>query len=153
MDESKKKKEYLKKLEKRKLKKSQEYKALAFSTGITLVFALLFGFFGYSFITGEVRVIPLIIAAAFLAEGLAQGLILRKMRAQILCQRPVSTAIRLSGLLLIIFICTGNIFAAAAGFTLIKKSRTLEYTMTIYALITTVFVMMVSALKIGRAHV
>ena len=74
MDESKKKKEYLKKLEKRKLKKSQEYKALAFSTGITLVFALLFGFFGYSFITGEVRVIPLIIAAAFLAEGLAQGL-------------------------------------------------------------------------------
>ena len=106
MDESKKKKEYLKKLEKRKLKKSQEYKALAFSTGITLVFALLFGFFGYSFITGEVRAIPLIIAAAFLAEGLAQGLILRKMRAQILCQRPVSTAIRLSGLLLIIFICT-----------------------------------------------
>jgi peptide/nickel transport system permease protein len=153
MDESKKKKEYLKKLEKRKLKKSQEYKALAFSTGITLVFALLFGFFGYSFITGEVRVIPLIIAAAFLAEGLAQGLILRKMRAQILCQRPVSTAIRLSGLLLIIFICTGNIFAAAAGFTLIKKSRTLEYTMTIYALITTVFVMMVSALNLFKDYV
>ena len=36
---------------------------------------------------------------------------------------------------------------------MIKKSRTLEYTMTIYALITTVFVMMVSALNLFKDYV
>ena len=44
MDEKKKKKEYQKKLNSKKLKKSQEYKTLSFTTGISLVFALLFAF-------------------------------------------------------------------------------------------------------------
>ena len=84
MDEKKKKKEYQKKLNSKKLKKSQEYKTLSFTTGISLVFALLFAFFGYSFITGEVHTVPLLLAAAFLAEGLIQVFLLYRLRIQLL---------------------------------------------------------------------
>lgn len=60
---------------------------------------------------------------------------------------------RLSGILLLAFVVTGNIFAAVAGFTLIKKQRTLEYTMTVYAAITTLGVIMVSGLNLFKEYV
>ncbi len=153
MDDNRRKTEYLKKLESKKLKRSQEYKTLSFSMGISLIFSLVFAFFGYSFITGEIHAVPLLLAAAFLAEGLFQWLLLSRLRAQILRAGTVSRAVRLSGILLIAFIATGNVFAAAAGFTLIKRWRPLEYTMTVYAAITTVLVMLVSALNLFKDYV
>lgn len=153
MDEKKKKKEYQKKLNSKKLKKSQEYKTLSFTTGISLVFALLFAFFGYSFITGEVHTVPLLLAAAFLAEGLIQVFLLYRLRIQLLKTNTISRAMRMSGILLLAFLATGNIFAVVSGFTLLKKSRTLEYTMTIYAIITTILVMIVSALNLFKEYV
>ena len=153
MDDNKRKKEYLRKLESKKLKKSQEYKELSFSAGVTWVFALLFALSGYSFITGKVTVTPLILAAAFAVEGLIQLILLHRMRAALLKSKPISRAMRLSGILLLAFVVTGNIFAAVAGFTLIKKQRTLEYTMTVYAAITTLGVIMVSGLNLFKEYV
>ena len=153
MDDNKRKKEYLRKLESKKLKKSPEYKELSFSAGVTWVFALLFALSGYSFITGKVTVTPLILAAAFAVEGVVQLILLHRMRAALLKSKPISRAMRLSGILLLAFVVTGNIFAAVAGFTLIKKQRTLEYTMTVYAAITTLGVIMVSGLNLFKEYV
>ena len=153
MDDNKRKKEYLRKLESKKLKKSQEYKELSFSAGVTWVFALLFALSGYSFITGKVTVTPLILAAAFAVEGLIPLILLHRMRAALLKSKPISRGMRLSGILLLAFVVTGNIFAAVAGFTLIKKQRTLEYTMTVYAAITTLCVIMVSGLNLFKEYV
>ena len=153
MDENKRKKEYLKKLESKKLKKSQEFKALSFSAGATLLLTALFGFSGYNLITRETSPALLLLAAAFLAEALIQFLLARKMRRELLESGEISTVVRLSGLFLLAFALTCNVFAIAAGLTLIKKNRPLEYTMTIYALITTLGVMMVSALNLFKEYV
>ena len=93
MDDNKRKKEYLRKLESKKLKKSPEYKELSFSAGVTWVFALLFALSGYSFITGKVTVTPLILAAAFAVEGVVQLILLHRMRAALLKSKPISPAI------------------------------------------------------------
>lgn len=153
MDDNKKRLEYQKKLESKKLKKSQEYKSLGFSTGVSLAFAALFGFSGFSLITGEVKPVPMLLAAVFLTEALVQFLFLRWMRGALLQTGGIPRRLRLCGIILILFLATGNIFAAVSGFTTIKKSRTLEYTMTVYAMITTFGIIMVSSLNLFKEYV
>ena len=60
MDNNKRKKEYLRKLESKKLKKSQEYKELSFSAAVTWVFALLFALSGYSSVSYTHLTLPTI---------------------------------------------------------------------------------------------
>lgn len=153
MDDNKRRKEYIKKLEGKKLKKSQEYKNLGFSAGITLALAVLLGLSGYSFITGEATPALLILAGIFALEGIVQLLLLSWIKGALLKSKPITKPMRLSGILLLAFGATGNIFAIVSGFILIKKTRTLEYTMTVYAAITNFGVILVSALNLFKEYV
>lgn len=48
---------------------------------------------------------------------------------------------------------TGNFFIAIAGFTLIKKQKSIEYTLCIYSILTTITIMLVSALNLFKEYV
>ena len=153
MDENKRKRDYVKKLKNRKLRKSQEYKNLTFSSGVTLALALIFALSGFNFITGEVTPVLLILSATFLAEGIIQILILGWLRSALLASKPITRPMRLMAILLWAFGLTGNVFAIVSGFVLIKKERPLEYIMTVYAAITSFLIILVSSLNLFKDFV
>lgn len=153
MGEDRRKRDYLKRVEEKKLKRSQEFKTLNFSSGATVLVALLFLLNGYDLITKEVSPIMLILAGVFLAEGAAQYIMLFRVRKKVVAYRDLGKERLPLAVTLLAFLATGNIFAAISGFTLINKRRTLEYTMTIYCVINSIAIIMVTSLNLFKEYV
>lgn len=146
-------KEYLKRENNRKLKKVQEFKATGFSMGATLVIVLILLFNSYSFKTGEIKPTMLSMAGGYFVTALIQALIWVKMRNDIIKNNAVSKSTRVLGFVMILFLATGNIFSAIAGFLTIKKEKNLEYQLSVYMLLTTVCVMLVSLINLFKPYV
>lgn len=146
-------KEYLKRENNRKMKKVQEFKATGFSMGATLVIVLILLFNAYSFKTGEFKPTMLSLAGGYFVTAVIQALIWAKMRNDIVKNNEVSKSTRILGFVLIAFLATGNIFSAIAGFLTIKKEKNLEYQLSIYMLLTTVCVMLVSLINLFKPYV
>lgn len=146
-------KEYLKRENNRKLKKVQEFKATGFSMGATLVIVLILLFNSYSFKTGEIKPTMLSMAGGYFVTALIQALIWVKMRNDIIKNNTVSKSTRVLGFVMILFLATGNIFSAIAGFLTIKKEKNLEYQLSVYMLLTTVCVMLVSLINLFKPYV
>ncbi|MDO4325386.1 MAG: ABC transporter permease [bacterium] len=146
-------KEYLKRENNRKLKKVQEFKATGFSAGATLVIVLILLFNSYSFKTGEIKPMVLSMAGGYFVTALIQAFIWVKMRNDIIKNNAVSKSTRILGFVMILFLATGNIFSAIAGFLTIKKEKNLEYQLSVYMLLTTVCVMLVSLINLFKPYV
>lgn len=153
MEENKREKEYLKKIENKKLKKFQEFTILNFSAGSTLVIFILLLFNSYNIIENKLNIFTLCIAAVYLLEALLQFLYLKIAKKQILSNGEINKKGRKIGFLFISFVCTGNIFAAISGFTILKQDRTIEYTLNIYSIINSIAIMMVTSLNLFKDYV
>lgn len=146
-------KEYQKRELKRRLKKVQEFKAVGFSLGATLVIAMILLFNSFDFKTGEVNSGTLTIMAGYLATAVVQLLVWLKMRRDVIVHNEVAKSTRLLGFVLILFLASGNIFSAIAGFLTIKKEKPLEYQLSVYTLLTTVSVLLVSLINLFKPYV
>lgn len=149
----KREKEYIKREQNRKLKKVQEYKATGFALGATLVIAAILLFNSYDMKTGEFKTLALTLAGGYFATAVLQFIIWIKMKNDIIKKDGVTTITRLCGFLMIALLLSGNIFAAIAGFLTIKKEKNLEYQLSVYMLLTTLCVLLVSMINLFKPYV
>lgn len=147
------KKQYEKREKKRKLKKSQEVKATGFATGITFGFAVVLLCASYSLKTFQFNYQILSLAALYAVSALIEAAIGWKMKADVLTTGGLTKVSRGLGYVSIAFLLTGNIFMAIAGFLTVKKDKTIEYHLAIYALLVSLTVMMVSLINVFKPYV
>ncbi len=146
-------KEYIKREQNRKLKKVQEFKATGFAAGATLILTLILLFNSYNFKTGEINQSMLLLAGGYFLTALVQFGIWFKMKKEVCQDNKLKKGTRLLGYVMILFLLTGNIFAAIAGFLTIKEEKNLEYQLSIYSLLTTLGVMLVSLINLFKPYV
>ena len=135
------------------LKVTQEYKTAQFTLAFSAILTLLFLFYSYDFEAGHSRPVTLIFFGGY---AVTTGLILLSswmMKKDLADGREIKRRTRLIGLPLAFTILMGNIFAAGYGFMLLSKNKTAEYTFAVYALLTQVFILLISALNIYKPYV
>lgn len=146
-------KRYKKRLDQRRLASFQEYTNTTFAAGVSFVFAFLIVVFGYDFNLGEINPAILGYGILWLVSGVLLSFIRWKMTIEILQANEVKRSTRRLGFLLIPFVFTGNFFMAIAGFSLVKKEKTIEYTLATYAILTSVTIMVISSLNLFKEYV
>lgn len=146
-------KRYIKRENKRILKKFQELKAAGFSMGATFVIALILLCNSYSLSTMEFNPLIFGLGAFYGVTGLIQLFICMKMKSDIIANRALPDKTRRLGIILTALLATGNIFAGIAGLQTIKKEKTIEYMLSIYMTLITVTVLFVSAINVFKPFV
>lgn len=146
-------KQYIKRMEKRKLDNLQEYKNSEFAWRITFILATVIFIASVDIATFNINPIVSIIAGIYLISSIIQLLITIKIKRDILKIDDIKKSTRMLGYLSIPFAITGNFFISIAGFTLIKKERSIEYTLCIYAILTSFTIMLISALNLFKEYV
>lgn len=146
-------KRYIKRENKRILKKFQELKAAGFSMGATFVIALILLCNSYSLSTMEFNPLIFGLGVFYGVTGLIQLFICMKMKSDIIVNRALPDKTRRLGIILTALLATGNIFAGIAGLQTIKKEKTIEYMLSIYMTLITVTVLFVSAINVFKPFV
>lgn len=146
-------KQYLKRIEKRKLDSFQEYRNSAFAWGISLILGLLIVGFGFDISTKKISSISIMVGGVYILSALIQYLVTMKIKSEILKLNDIKKSTRLIGYLLIPFAVTGNFFISIAGFTLIKKEKSIEYTLCVYSILTSFTIMLISSLNLFKEYV
>lgn len=142
--------EYQKKLRKRRFRAFPEYRTCAIGMGASFGLFLVIFFLGCNVITHHYNRTLIYASLFYLSAAVLQLIQFMIIKKQILRDQAISTPVRLSGLILICYLMTGNFFAAINGFTLIKKEKSLEYTLSFYMLLVSASVMLVSMLNIFK---
>lgn len=145
--------QFSKRVKKQKLQLHTEYRVASFAFGTTMVFFLIFLLNSYSFFTKTTKPFFLGLAGAYLAAGLALAAIKYKAGQDIWQRGEVLPATRIFSLILLPFIAVGNFFAFAAGGIMLKKDPPVEYQVSIYMLMTSIFVILVSCLNVFKDYV
>lgn len=135
------------------LKISQEYIAAQFTLAFSGILTLLFLFYSYNMETKEVRTVVLIIAIVYALTTFLISISSWKIKKDLDDTREISRGTRYFGVILILTIFVGNVFAASYGFKLASKNQTAEYTFAVYAFLTQVFIIMISGLNIYKPYV
>ena len=146
-------KKYLKRIEQRKLSNLQEYTNSNFAWKVTLIISIII-LIG-SFDMGDFSIKPLMlgIAALYFVSSMIQLLVTMKIKKEVIEYDDVKKSTRRLGYLLIPFAITGNFFISIAGFSLIKKEKTIEYTLCTYSILTSFTIMLISALNLFKEYV
>ena len=142
---------YIKKVNKRKLSGSLEFTTSRLAWQITAALALLFAFNSYSMKTKTFSPLWLGVAAVFFVEFLLQYFVTSRIIKDVTSSdASVKPGTRKLGFLLIPFLVTGNFFMFIAGFMLVKKEKNLEYQLSVYSLLTTLMILVVSAINLFK---
>jgi peptide/nickel transport system permease protein len=136
-----------------KLRTCSEYGQAGFagaaSLGLTLV--LLINSFRWS--DGTVKPVFLALAAAYLAFSLLQLATMVLIRRDVFRFGELRSGTRRLGYVLLLSLLTANIFIVTAAFQLLKRRKSTEYTLAVYALLSTLFVFAVSSLNVFKPYV
>lgn len=146
-------KQYVKRIQKRKLNSFQEYKTSALAWGASLLLFLIIFISSIDISSGKVNYLSASVSVVFLVSGVIQYLVTMKIKKEILKYDDIKSSTRIIGYFLIPFALTGNFFIAIAGFMLIKKEKTIEYTLCMYSILTTFTIMLISALNLFKEYV
>lgn len=143
---------YLKKVYKRKLGGSLEFTTAKLAYQVTFALAL---FLATQIIKdGAVSPVMAAVAGVYAIEFLVQFFIAKRIQKEIIGEAgEISDLTRKSGIILILFVVTGNFLTFIAGAMLIKKKKNLEYQLSIYSLLVTIFVILVSALNLFKEYI
>lgn len=134
-------------------KQSQELSSLTFTLGATAIVGFVLALGSLDLASFQFNTGTLTLAGIFLAEAVIGLLIRRKIDSDLTRTDEISRVTRCLGYLLIAMIATGNVFLCAAGLLLVKKQKTLEYTMGVYALIMQLLVIAISAVNVFKGYV
>ncbi|WP_352419757.1 ABC transporter permease [Proteiniborus sp.] len=146
-------KQYNKRIQQRKLNSFQEYKTSTFAWGASLLLFLIILISSIDIASGEINYLSAVVSGVFLVSGIIQCLVTLKIKKEILKYDDINSSTRIIGYFLIPFAITGNFFMAIAGFTLIKKEKTIEYNLCIYSILTAFTIMLISALNLFKGYV
>lgn len=135
------------------LKTSQEYRQAGFAWIASLIAtaAILLNSFDW-----ESRTLKPFVFGAFAAYAvftLLQVAITLLIRRDILVKGEIGKATRALGYVQMLSLVTGNLFIVTAAFHLVHKRKTPEYTLAVYALLTQISVIAVSAINLFKPYV
>lgn len=143
---SKKQELYEKKVAARKLSSSLEFTTSRLGYQVTAVLALLFWFFARK---GSVMWMG--VAAVYTVGALLQFVINKRIVKEVTGDaNAISPATRKMGWLLIPFVFVGDFFLFIAGCMLIKNNKNLEYQLSVYSVLVSIFIVVVSLLNLFK---
>lgn len=146
---SKSKSLYIKKVNKRKLSGSIEYTSARLAWQVSLVLGLFF----LTRVFGEegISTVWAAVSGVYLFGFALQYFITKRMIKEITGDTgKISDGTRKMGWLLLVFVLCGNFFMFISGAMLIKKEKNIEYQLSIYSLLVTVFILIVSAFNLFK---
>ena len=135
------------------LKASQEYRQAKFAWGISLILTSVFLLNIYDFKDMDSREYILGIFGLYAFFTVVQGILLWRMKTELLEKGDISTFTRRLGIIPLASLFVGNLFLTIAALSLIKKKKNLYYSLGIYMLLTDFFVMAVSSLNLFKPFV
>ncbi len=143
---SKKEALYQKKVANRKLGSSLEFTTSRLGWQVSAAFAVIFWFFARK---GSMMWIGM--AAVYTVAALLQFVINNRIVKEVTGDTSViSPATRKMGWLLLPFVATGNFFLFISGCMLIKTKKNLEYQLSVYSLLVSIFIIIVSMLNLFK---
>lgn len=135
------------------LKITQEYGNAHFTLSFSAIFSFLFLLYSFNFNSQTVRPIVLTLFLIYLLTTLYVWFISKQIKRDLATSREIQKRTRLLGIPLIFTILVGNIFSSSYGFTLITKNKTPEYIFAIYAFLTQILIIGISALNLFKPYV
>lgn len=136
-----------------KLNSFQEYKQAGFAWIVSACLTAILLANSYDGSVGTVRPYVTAAAALYLTFTILQMIITGKIKRDILVCGQIQSSTRVLGYIQLFAFFTGNVWIAASAFSLIKKEKTVEYTMGAYMLMTTLLVIAVSGLNLFKPYV
>jgi len=136
-----------------RLKLSQDYRNANFTWVFTLLFTLLFLAYSYDFSEAQLRMPVVSLLAIYAVTTIYVLFIARKIKKDVVTKGEVAKGTRLLAYPLLLTVLVGNIFAAGFAFSLASRNQTPEYTFAVYALLTQLFVIGISALNLFKPYV
>lgn len=146
-------KQYNKREKKRRFNTFQEYKLANFALLFSLLIAIVLLISSFDFAGKEVNGTIFNIALLYIITTFLELMLLFKIRRDILKYNAIKKTTRILGFLLILSVFTGNIFVTIAALDIIKKEKTIEYSLSIYMTLTNFCVILVSALNLFKEYV
>jgi len=138
---------------KKMLKVSPEYTQATFTLVTSLVLTMILALNSFDFTTKAIKPFVFSVFVAYGVFTLIQILITLKIKKDLLNVGEIKNSTRKWGYLQLVSLCTGNVITAAFAFNLIKKKKTTEYTLAVYALLTQIFIIGISALNLFKPYV
>lgn len=136
-----------------RLASSAEYTQASFAGVVSLGLAAVLLLSGIDWTQGGLKPVWAIAAAAYLLFGLLQFGVKALIRRDLLARGEIRLATRRLGWLLLLSILSANIFVVTAAYQLVKRHKTPAYILAGYMVLTTVFVIAVSALNMFKPYV
>ncbi|MCP3776437.1 ABC transporter permease [Paenibacillus sp. MZ04-78.2] len=130
-----------------------EYSQAGFSGIASLGIALVLLLNSYDWSGAVWKPAVLAAFAAYLVFGLLQLAVMFLIKRDLLRSGELRQATRRLGYVLLLSLLTANIFVGTAAFQLIKRKKSVAYTLAFYALLTTLSVFAVSALNVFKPYV
>ncbi|MDO4800104.1 MAG: ABC transporter permease [Bacillota bacterium] len=134
---------YQKKMQKRLLHRFPEFSPSGFAMGATIAFAA-------SFWLVEV---PPALRLIYTALAVMQTAIHLAVRHYLVKTKTIPMWLRLVGYVQIATVLVGNLFIAIAGFSMIKKEKSIEYTLSTFSILVYIGVFLVSAMNLFKQYV
>ena len=144
---------YQKRENRRRLERFSEYRSIGFSMGADALLGAALLVFSFDLKTRSFSGAMLAVAALYLVMAGCLALLQRKMQSDILKTNDIRQGTRLAGIPMLLTIAAGNLFAALAGFQLLKKEKSVEYTLCSYMVIVQLLVILVSSLNVFKDYV
>ncbi len=145
---------YQKKVNKRKLSGSLEFTTARLAWQVSIALALVFAVLGISPTKEGVSMFWFIASAVFAVEFLLQYFVCSKIIKEVTSEEnKIKASTRKLGWVLLPFVVTGNFFMFIAGMMLIKNEKNLEYQLSVYSLLTSIFIIVVSCLNLFKEAV
>lgn len=135
------------------MKITQEYVNAQFTIVFSAIFSVLFLLNSVNFANGVWRPYVLGLFVIYACTTLYVWLTTLKIKKDLAQEREIQRRTRLLGYPLMLTVLVGNVFAAGFGFMLATKNKTAEYTFAVYAFITQIFIIVISALNLFKPYV
>ncbi len=145
---------YQKKVNKRKLSGSLEFTTARLAWQVSLALTVAFVVLGISPGGDGMKPFWFVVAAVFGFEYLLQKFVTNRIIKEVTGETgEITASTRKMGWVLLPFVITGNFFMFIAGMMLVQKEKNLEYQLSVYSLLTTIFIIVVSALNLFKESV
>jgi len=135
------------------LKITQEYVNAHFTFVFSFLFSLLFLAYSYDFSSQSWRPIVCTFFIIYAITTAYVGFLTVRIKQNLAKLGDIPKSTRLLGYPLFLTVATGNIFSASFAFMLVSKKKTAEYTFAVYAFITQLFIIGISALNLFKPYV
>lgn len=144
---------YQKRQRERDLNGSLEFTTSRLGWQVTAALTVVLLLAAFDFATLSISPLMLVVSAVYGFSALLQFYVNRRIVGDMYKHGEISKTTRMIGWALIPFVITGNFFMSIAGFMLVRKDKGIEYCLSVYSLLSTIFVMVVSCINIFKPYV